>query len=66
MLWLFCGDIKNYDEITGIRILNNTKTHNTIRLEIWLKCGLEYYRKNDPKIFEENKLKIESIKSELV
>lgn len=66
ILWLLCGNITYFDDVTGIRILNNTKTHNTIRFEVWVKCGLEFQRKNDPKVFEENKVKIESIKNELV
>lgn len=44
---LIAGDIEGIEEITGIRILNNTKTHNTLWFEIWLTCGLEYYRERD-------------------
>lgn len=40
---LVSADFDEIDSITGIRLLNNTKTHNTLRFEIWLSCGLEYY-----------------------
>ena len=33
---LISGDIAEIDEITGIRVLNNTKTHQTLRFEVWL------------------------------
>ena len=59
---LISGDIAEIDEITGIRVLNNTKTHQTLRFEVWLKCGLEFYRGKDQATFELNSKKIDRIR----
>lgn len=46
IIWLMCGDYEFYDVITGFRIIDNLKQHNSIRFEVWFTCGYEYYRKN--------------------